>query len=1521
MGISAKKFVESLSAHSILSTGELSTIRDQIPADKLETDGEFLARDLIKAGKLTKYQASNVYQGRGKGLVFGDYVVLDKLGAGGMGQVFKAQHRRMKRVVALKVLPSQATKTERNVKRFYQEVEVAAQLTHPNIVTSFDAGESHGLHYLVMEYVEGKDLSSYVSQHGTLSVEQSVNCILQAARGLEYAHGRGIIHRDIKPSNLLLDRNGVVKILDMGLARSDSTSGESGGSELTESGQVMGTAEYMSPEQAQDARTADFRSDIYSLGCSLFRILIGRPPYTGETSIQKILAHREQPIPSLRALRPDVPDTLDKLFQAMVAKKVDDRITPMSAVVKALEAISAGVNADEASVVLGAEDLGGELNQFLSSISSGSGGSSSMVGRKKSATENKSATEMGSQTSLSGDSQLHVPQAAGMPRWVPIAAGGGVAALVLIVVLIVMFSRGGDEPQVAANNTGATTNETKEEEQAKPPEKTEKPESKTDQATTKVTPDNKVDFSTAEPVKAALDFTKPIDLLAQIDPKRDGVQGKWKFDNEVLVTASGNWDRMQIPVTPPEEYDLAVTFERAGGGGGFLVGLPWKGSQPLVIVDGWAGKVSGLQWIDAKQADANETRLDGQVLSSGPNEIVCSVRKNGVLATCNGNPFVRWTGDPKRLSLGPETKVPMTSQPFLGTFGSPFRVSKLEFRPPDRKQDSVLSSTTPLVSSPAAMPLAPPQELKATGTTDLIALVDPVKHRRDGTWTKEGSVLVSPMRNGPWSFIVIPAIPPDEYDLTLTIDPKEVGDPVCIGLFVQGRPAAAMIDPKNAGLELVDNEGYRSNWASRRLPAITINKATTITCAVRKGRVFAFVDKALAFDWSGDPADLTLPSWMSKSDKQMFLSYNGSCRFSNFEVAPPTAKPPVYGPVDLLAAIDVKRDTVRGESRRDGLELLLDPIANGPQVVLPVTYPNEYELTAVVEFTGGPEHTLIMAVPGHGTRASITIDGTDRTASGLQAYGPNVYTNGPLTYKEPWLTSPDRVHTVVGTMRRDSISAFCDGKQLFTWTKKIGGLREDGAPCFSVSDIAAAFIGGNNSGWRISKLDLVPLNWKKLPMPPTSDRAKAIEATAKLVETANAKNASTDVKRLGAEMLVGKAASELANPTDRFALLEESLRLAIEAGDLPLALHAADQLATVFEVDARANEKRLLDVFKGNRPAAAKQALLGDARKLIDRAIQNERFELAIDLQAAILASLPKTGTGALDLQKEFKTLGVELGVWKAEYDAYAAALEGLKKKADDSEAHAAVGRYLCLVVGDWREGAAHLEKSTDVVLQAIARQEIDGPKGADQQAALADAWWGLFEKATGSARWIPLERAASWYRRAAPTLTGKAKTTMDQRRTKLTAERKLSNYAFAGRHPLDAVKIGDRWYKFYAEPTRWHLAAGICDRMGGTLAILDTPAKNDAVSQYALSQLTKSEQVTYWIGGSDEDKEGEFRWLDGSMVGSKGYSNWQGGQPNNANGSEDWMGVYARLEKGQLKTEWADWSTQSYPFVCEWDR
>jgi response regulator RpfG family c-di-GMP phosphodiesterase len=296
-----------------------------------------LLEQLIEHGLLTSYQGRRVEAGNTFGLILGNYRVLDRLGAGGMGVVFRAEHIRMRRQVAIKVLPLSADQDERILHRFLTEIRAIAQLQHPNIVGAIDAGEmpnpdSAGpvLHFFVMEYVPGQDLESMVKTSGPMAPAKATDLIHQVASALAEAHAHHLVHRDIKPSNILVTPEGQAKLLDFGLARNFRHG-------MTEPGTLLGTLDYMAPEQVQDAHAVDIRADIYALGGTLYWCLTGHTPFVSRGNVVQEMANRlnQQP-PSVRAKRADVPAELDAVIQRMMALQPDDRYAHPQAVMKAL---------------------------------------------------------------------------------------------------------------------------------------------------------------------------------------------------------------------------------------------------------------------------------------------------------------------------------------------------------------------------------------------------------------------------------------------------------------------------------------------------------------------------------------------------------------------------------------------------------------------------------------------------------------------------------------------------------------------------------------------------------------------------------------------------------------------------------------------------------------------------------------------------------------------------------------------------------------------------------------------------------------------------------------------------------------------------------------------------------------------------------------------------------------------------------------------------------------------------------
>jgi serine/threonine protein kinase/WD40 repeat protein len=319
-------------------------------------DPRALAKELLQRGWLTTYHINTLFGTGAKvsDLLLGQYILLEKIGEGGMGQVFKARHQKLGRVVALKVVRKEWLTQPQAVQRFQREIRAAAQLSHPNIVMAYDADQLGDTHFIAMEYVEGVDLSKLLKQSGALPVPLACDYIRQAALGLHHACEKNMVHRDIKPSNLLLTRSGgqgsdsgtqgrwgTIKILDMGLARIPRpAAGEQ--ATLTQAGAVVGTPDFISPEQARDSRTVDIRSDLYSLGCTFYALLTGEVPFPGGTGMEKLFKHQlEEPRP-VNKVNPAIPKPVAAIVHKLLAKKPEDRYQTPAELVAALEPFCQG---------------------------------------------------------------------------------------------------------------------------------------------------------------------------------------------------------------------------------------------------------------------------------------------------------------------------------------------------------------------------------------------------------------------------------------------------------------------------------------------------------------------------------------------------------------------------------------------------------------------------------------------------------------------------------------------------------------------------------------------------------------------------------------------------------------------------------------------------------------------------------------------------------------------------------------------------------------------------------------------------------------------------------------------------------------------------------------------------------------------------------------------------------------------------------------------------------------------------
>jgi serine/threonine protein kinase len=320
----------------VLADRRFREVRAKVEAGEYPKDPTALADRLVDQGILTRYQAERLLRNKAHGLVIDRYVILDRLGEGGMGRVYKAHHRLMGRVVALKVIAPRYASRTRSLARFQREMRLVGRLDHPHIIRAFDADQIDAAFFLVMEYPGGQSLDRVLENRGPLSSGEVVEYAEQAALGLAHAHGHGIIHRDIKPSNLLLTDDGQIKVLDLGLGT--LLNDEERASFATAAGRAVGTIDFMSPEQASTG-IVDGRSDLFGLGCTMYVLLTGRPPFSGDTDLERLVGRlNSSPVP-ITDFRPDLSADLVGVLGRLLARRPEDRFQTAAEAAEALLAL------------------------------------------------------------------------------------------------------------------------------------------------------------------------------------------------------------------------------------------------------------------------------------------------------------------------------------------------------------------------------------------------------------------------------------------------------------------------------------------------------------------------------------------------------------------------------------------------------------------------------------------------------------------------------------------------------------------------------------------------------------------------------------------------------------------------------------------------------------------------------------------------------------------------------------------------------------------------------------------------------------------------------------------------------------------------------------------------------------------------------------------------------------------------------------------------------------------------------
>ena len=561
----------------------------------------------------------------------GRFRLVGLLGQGAMGRVFRAEDTMLRRQVALKVLPKTVKRGQRTVEaeRLVREARAAATLEHPNAVQVYEVNEIGGVYYIAMELVEAGSLRELVEGHGPLDAVRACQLAAEAADALAHAHAMGIVHRDIKPANLLLTRTGRVKVADFGLARVEDASDMS--SFLAES---VGTPQFVAPEILQGV-AATGKSDLYSLGATLWYLLTGKPPFEAGTTEELLHKHVNAPLPNLKKLRPDLPDGLVRAINTALAKDPGRRHGTTEQFASAMRVHSIPVGTGASSMALGHVPVQGP--------------------------------QVGMETA-----------AAGRSKWlIPALSAGGAAVAAAVVVGVLLF-RGGTPTRTLATDSRPAAPTASGGNRAAPAEAAVEPPAKVvvEVPAPADEPAPQQEQQAAATVKPAPRHDKVVDLLKMIDPAVATVAGNWRFENGDLVSDDGKPATLQLPYAAPAEYDFRIEFTPTGDNTSVQQHLT---HAPYAFT--WAMGTRhdcGFEFVDNKHVWDSPFKNTARLSRSQRYVSVVRVRNGRVQGWINGKCVVDAVTDYRGFTKNPEFRQPDETRLGLGSFHSPVRFHKVE---------------------------------------------------------------------------------------------------------------------------------------------------------------------------------------------------------------------------------------------------------------------------------------------------------------------------------------------------------------------------------------------------------------------------------------------------------------------------------------------------------------------------------------------------------------------------------------------------------------------------------------------------------------------------------------------------------------------------------------------------------------------------------------------------------------------------------------------------------------------------
>ena len=1426
MNVSAGVFIQNVESLEFASAAEVSTIVDGLPADKRE-DSQELARVLVQSNKLTRFQASLLLKGQGKSLMLGDYVVLDRIGAGGMGQVFRARHRRMDRIVALKVLARKALLRPDAAQRFSREVKAAARLIHPNIVTAFDAGEQDGSPYLVMELVDGPDLASVIKKQGAPPVKQVLELIQQAARGLAFAHSKGVVHRDIKPGNLLVGRDGMVKILDMGLARLDEVNDaaeKQASAELTQDGDVMGTIDYMAPEQVLNTRNADARADVYSLGCTFFRLLTGQSLYPGETVMERIVAHREQSPPSAHAIRAEVPPAVDTLIARMVAKRPEDRPT-MAAVIEALDTLKRGAplamsqpiaTAIPATANLGTSNLG---------------------------------TMEGAAAMIASSSQPPPRSRGG----VLIAAAAAGFVLLALGVWIVVRDKDGNkiaEIQVPDGSTVTVQPTPTDDKQAKdkPAEDAKAVKNEPAPATAPATP---MPVPLAQPAAPA---TLPSSTASTPTPV--------KVTPPTVVTLSppatpAVVQPATVPALPaaanPEPFVvgpplnipnaiapartmpgiLALEFPRLrsqDNGAGALPKLDEfyvPVGEPAVVPSIVQHKFTptrnfmAIGWVKITQPgeygfraitgyDFNALYVDGKLVVQPSNNAAgqkVNLSAGFVPVVLVATPFCRGQVSLDWQSPG---EANFTSIPGDRLFHDPAEVAirRKQIADADAQLKKSLPPTTPhniiglrnglRVQHYASLPSQPVSDKRAGGV-DRSELVTPIA--ADTVETSLNPWKYNPDQNHVASGL-LRIDRPGEYVFHCFGDWDREALSIAgqwIQKFREGDAKLGRITLQ-PGLIPIEIIGYASNdfvelkWqppGERELIPVPSElfyhqPATTGPLAATSG-VAATTTKPTT---SAAPVDPTLVAQTIEVKKPPVGVAPGAITFAG----PRGDGRSGANGVVIAAHESWPRAGTRWRfnytraNTAHGVQLI-HPLGNGHlRIILMTDRIDVFNNGVIGQRIYTERSTLPIAIsPAASTMFPLTSDKQYAVESVLNPAGnyqlrldgvavvtTTITSIQPLRLSPPFddpqapqVLAVGQAGLIIGPMDGGVNRATDVHFELLTGIPRTAVRPTPPnvattAPTRPTPSTTGSSILGTPSLNTPGGSATPEVTANRVKIPDSAAQKTALDLVKDIFKDEYAKTKPEEKMELAVK-LIQQADQSRDDKTSRYVMLNEARDLAIDAGEPSVLDRAVSALGQEYEVDrTELMADGWEEMLRKPRPVAVTKAVAEMALANVDRAVSMANFESAARLSKLAIDAARKSKDAALVKSAVDRDKG--LTAEKLQHEVVQNAAKVLKEKPDDAEANLTMGRYLCFTQEDWDAGLPLLIKSADPVFKELAEKTAAIPTDAAEQVELADAWYKAAEAAKSNVKTDLQIGARYWYSQAASSATGLIKVKVDQR-------------------------------------------------------------------------------------------------------------------------------------------------------------